>query len=238
MGADYHYSKIYIGKESPELAKERIVDRLHNKLIKEDFAEIQEEILSNWSYLLIDDADSWLHFGEWGKNKVMEEFPLYLSADYPIIHINVSDSAAVRFTLYEKGQLVDQYANMDFPFFMFKSKDIANQYSGQVAYWERFLALPNSGKLLQETWAYPATVGIQKTNNKKFHPLMTDTIKLFGWDKSLSEIGYTYNEEGLPESGIEYLFRYHKSKYTFLQKHYQYQGKDNPFQTIKDYLDS
>ncbi len=129
MGADFRNIKIFVNRESNlEKEKQILIDALDKKMKQENFIEVNSEEESNWSYILINDKSGWLHFGEIGMNNDRDEFPKYISNMFPTIQIQVSDDAAVRFILYENGKIEDKYANMDFPFFAFKTREEADEY--------------------------------------------------------------------------------------------------------------
>lgn len=241
MGADYKNTKIFIGKANhQDTAKQKLIEQLDTKLRAEEFVEVELEDESNWSYILINDRAGWLHFGEMGKTNDIDEFPTYISKFYPTIRIRVSDDAAVKFTLFENDKIVDRYANMDFPFFSFESREKANEYKADFVKWEKFLAEGKCLEDLKEIWKYPSTKGIS-TERLRCNQLMKKSNEIFDWDVRLACIGYTYDIEGMAASGLEYL-KYgvgeeNYNQYKITQRHYKYIGTKEEYIKVVEMYD-
>ena len=210
MGSDYGYGKLFI-KGTPKKEARRLVLQAMDKIILEKNMQMTTgEDVAHFSAFLIEDGEDWLHasgtgwidygFGE--RNLMME-----LSKVFPMVYIFVDDEASVSLYLYEKGIIIDQYTNSKSSFSVFKDVTEANPWVGDTAKWTYLLKSEVLEPQLRDLWQFPATVGIERKYPKLwFTELFDRTYDLFGWNKKLLNVAYSFDVEGTPMPGISNLY--------------------------------
>lgn len=241
MGSDWRINKIYVGDSKRDRPFHGLPDILEKKKLKDGFREVDLEEDSNWSYFLIEEGARWLHFADLGKNEHLDEFPLYISEYFPLIQLEVSDSAALRITLFENNEMKDIYMNMQFPFYSFETEEEASVYKGDFNNWVPYLD-ENRPVEIEEVWLFPTTKGRQKSPALSFDSLFDSTHLLFGWNKELGDVGYSHDFDGIPERGLSFLENGQDDAkqlddFTIIQRHYQYPNSDKDYISLKNWFD-
>jgi len=151
--------------------------------------------------LVIGPPGRWIFVGDsaasTGDRACFEQLSRDLSTLVPVVDIHMSDSAAVHFSLYEQGQLRDQFGNLAFPFCAFATDAEARALRGQPERWTRYLLDPTQTGALRAAWVQ----GLRSRATE----ILERTAALLGWHPVLCTTGYTVHPDGVPMSYKEYV---------------------------------
>lgn len=193
MGADFSSHQVFCGAGDHVSFREAAVQSLAGHLMAEGYVPTEGEKESGRSFV-VGPPGRWLHVGdsagstERSDPEAFEAVSRVLSFAHPVADIQVSDSAAVHFSLYRAGALVDKYGNMGFPFIRFPTVQAAREYRGQPDLWADLLVGGGRVDDLRDAWTqwggWPADTILNKTAG------------LFGWSPELVRVGYSHDLEG------------------------------------------
>lgn len=85
--------------------------------------------------------------------------------------------------------------NAAFPFFKFKTEEEAAEFKGHPELWTEYLIPLYTADDLRKVWV----------QDWGADAILSNTVKLFGWDLGLAFVGYTPDDEGLGIKYEEYL---------------------------------
>jgi hypothetical protein len=200
MGGDFSNHQCFVGKANAQEVRRRLISEILSTLNNAGYEQITNEAEADRS-IVVGPADRWIFIGDTdgttgtGDTDAFEQLSLSISKLIPVVDIVMSDSAAVHFYLYYQGELVDKYGNAAFPFVKFKSEAEALPFRGKVELWTDYWLETKQAAILRSVW-------VQKWGADK---ILADTAKLFGWHPHLCQVGYTYDDEGLPIKYNDYL---------------------------------
>jgi len=134
---------------------------------------------------------------EWEDNEAFTDLSVELSRVWPVVDIATSDSAAISLALYSDGKLVDQFRNLDPPFYAFPSEEKALKYRGDTQTWIQLVANSLHAGELRTAW--PQGLGSWADQ------ILDQTAELLGWHPHLCQVKYDehYKSERHVLTGIE-----------------------------------
>jgi hypothetical protein len=200
MGADFSNRWFFASDAVATEARAAVVGRLRDALQLAGFHEVVNEEGADHS-LVVGPPGRWVFIGD-SAGSTEEAAPAdfdalshALSTLGPVVAVKMSDTAAVHFYLYRRGRLIDKFGNAKFPFHRFASEQEATPYRGHPELWSDLLLSPDAVHALRSIWV----------QEWKANEILAETGRLLGWDPELSEVGYTYEDEGLPIKYDEFL---------------------------------
>src|SRR5262249_1102250 len=135
----------------------------------------------------------------------------------PVVDTKMSDSAVVHFYLYRHSRLIDRFGNATLLFQAFDA-DEAVLFQGRPELWADLLANPNLVNNLRQAWQ-PA---------RGADEIVTLTSHLFGWNRHLEYVGYTFDDEGIPMKYTELLCHSEIALDAFDEYHYEEEASAEP----------
>ncbi len=114
----------------------------------------------------------------------------------PVIQTRVSDDAIIQFTLFERGEEVDRYANGKSPWYCFKSEEEAAPFRPHPERWGHLLSPGRTVAELAAVWKQ--AIGRWPDGDEaSFRHVKKVSLELFDLDFIGLMMGYTYNPEGV-----------------------------------------
>jgi hypothetical protein len=226
MGSDYSSHQVYCGRAGHDAARDNIFEALKGYLLSHGHSPTQEEEADR-SFVL-GRVGRWLHVGDlagsthYADPEAFDALSRTLSQLYPVVDIVMSDDSAIYFYLYRDGALADKYDNMEFPFFAFKTEAAAQEYQGHPELWADFLADKQQVENLRAVWGHQSVFSAATDYTDD---ILSKTARLFGWNRTLVEVGYTHDIEGTPIKWDKYL-RGRVNTNGFQESHWKYVGAD------------
>jgi hypothetical protein len=217
MGADFSSHWFFVGAADAAIARNAVVDGLHQALHEAGLQEVAREEDAE-SSLVVGPGDRWIFIGdsagstEWVDAEGFDALSLALSALGPVVDVKMSDSVAIHFYLYRQGRLVDQFGNAAFPFNRFATEEEAAAYRGRPELWADLLLSPDTVAALRSAWV----------QEWKASEILADTGRLLGWDPRLSWVGYSFDDEGVPLKYDEFLRHSEVALDTFSEYHFKH----------------
>jgi hypothetical protein len=200
MGDDFSQHQFHAGAGDPDEGRRQLLLHLRRVLHQAGYDEVAAEADADRS-LVVGPAARWVQVGdsagstEWADPQAFADLAAALSTLAPVIDVQMSDAAAVHFSLYRDGRRVDQFGNAAFPFFAFTNPDDAAFYRGRPELWADLLVRPDDVTRLRAAWV----------QEWKASEILASTGDLFGWDSRLAWCGYTFDAEGVPEKWDRFL---------------------------------
>jgi hypothetical protein len=200
MGDDFSRHQFYAGPGDAEEMRRRLLLHLRRVLHQAGYDEVAAEADADRSFV-VGPAARWVQIGdsagstESADPQAFADLAAALSTLAPVIDVDMSDAAAVHFSLFRDGRRVDQFGNAAFPFYVFTDPDEAASYRGRPELWADLLLRPEDVTRLRAAWV----------QEWKACEILATTRELFGWDPRLSWCGYTFDAEGVPEKYDEFL---------------------------------
>ncbi len=233
MGNDYEYAKLYTGSRSFLEAEVELLALLNELLSSLNFELVTSEEESNLSFLVVEDEKRWMHVG-WLSSRMLSEkvllaFPDTFSSLFPLVHVEVSDSTALRLELRERGESRDKYMTMKFPWMAFETKEEAAKYQGMPGSWVPYLLDKNRVEELAAVFRFPWVSGEKWSEKLSFGKVLRSLEQLLGWNPHLSALGYSFDMDGLPTSSLEMMKEYESEIYdglSYKQWHFRYLGSE------------
>jgi hypothetical protein len=200
MGADFSNRWLFVGDADAPAVRAALVACLSDALHQAGFQEVVKEDDADRS-LVVGPAGRWVFIGdsagstEWVDTEGFDALSRVVSALGPVVDVKMSDSAAVHFSLYRLGRLVDTFGNAAFPFYRFANEDEAAPFRGRPELWAELLLAPDMVDRLRSAW-------VQEWQASE---ILAETGRLLGWDRELLWVGYTFDDEGIPTKYDEFL---------------------------------
>jgi hypothetical protein len=200
MGADFSNRWFFASEAVAAEARAAVVGCFCDALQNAGFHEVMYEEEADRS-LVVGPPGRWVFIGDSAgstEKAAEEDFDALshtLSTLGPVVAVKMSDGVAVHFYLYRHGRLIDKFGNAKFPFFSFATEQEAVPYQGHPELWSDLLLSPDAVHALRSIWV----------QEWKANEILAETGRLLGWDPELSEVGYTYDDEGLPIKYDEFL---------------------------------
>jgi len=113
-----------------------------------------------------------------------------LSRHWPTVDIEMSDSAALSLSLYNDGELLDEYRNLRPPFYLFSSEEEAARYRGKPDLWAKLFDDSNCADKLRASW--------RQGRGSWADAILSETAAILGWHPYLCQVGYTIDYDGCP----------------------------------------
>jgi hypothetical protein len=210
MGLDYHNHHVFCGR-TPD--KARVVADVNAALVRLGYTsalDAQPErslaFASTGSWIAIFDSSD--NEGEPPDLQPFRDLGVALSAAYPVVSVEVSDSAIVELTLSSGGRVIDRFANGRMPFFRFTSDADAAPFRGAPDSWCSVLGLSSKGELAT---AFEQSLTVSN--------ILARVSTALGWNHDLATCGYFVSYDGDPAPYEEHLApRVHEVE--FEKRHY------------------
>jgi hypothetical protein len=193
MPNDFSNRQCYTGGQAFDVARIRIEQAVIATLISAGFDQVTSETEATRS-LVIGPADPWIFVGDTDGNTDSDDgdaafsrLSIALSALFPVVSVEMIDSAIVHVLLFKDGSLVDKCGNGMFPWFQFKNDTEAAEFKGNPMLWTECLPPPNTAEDFRAAW----------TQNRSGNAILRDTANLLGWDPHLAFAGYTVHVDGI-----------------------------------------
>src|SRR5262245_18138746 len=144
MGTDFSNHQLFVGAADPARLRADIVAELKRLMSRNGLKEAANEEDASRSFV-IGPAERWVFIGdsagstETADPDGFDAVSAALSLLSPTVALNMSDTAAVHFSLYRYGKLVDRFGNAAFPFNRFPTPEEAAAYRGQPELWSDLL---------------------------------------------------------------------------------------------------
>jgi hypothetical protein len=195
MGADFSSHQLFAGSQDALRVRAGLIDLLHSHCRAQGLIAVADEAEADRGFV-VGPAERWVFIGDTAGSADLSDQAAFSAASRavsrigPVVDIEMSDHAAVRFLLYRDGELIDCFGNLAFPFFAFRSEDEARAFAGDPEQWRDLLCDPGRIADLRGAW----TQGVETDAGG----ILDATAELFGWNPLLAWIGYTYDNEGIP----------------------------------------
>jgi hypothetical protein len=200
MGADFSNHQLFVGAADPARLRADIVAELKRFMSRNGLEEAANEEDASRSFV-VGPAERWVFVGDSaGSTEGLDSdgfdaVSAALSLLSPTVDLKMSDSSAVHFSLYRFGQLADRFGNAAFPFHRFPTEEEAAAYRGQPELWSDLLLSPGLVPALRVAW-------VQDWNASE---ILATSADLFGWNRELLWVGYTFDDEGVPQKYDKFL---------------------------------
>ncbi|MCE9556114.1 MAG: hypothetical protein K8T91_22425 [Planctomycetes bacterium] len=125
---------------------------------------------------------------EWEEMAGFTQLAEALSSKWPVVVVEMSDSAALTLSLHIDRKMVDRYQNLKPPFFAFHSDEEAQMVRGDPLVWSRMFNAPSDN--LRSIW--------RQGLDSRPHDILPNTGRLLGWHPLLCQVGYTVDYDGCP----------------------------------------
>jgi hypothetical protein len=200
MGADFSSHKVFAHPGDPGACREAVIAELRRLMGGQGLVECPDEGGAERSFVVGPPA-RWIHVGdsagstETADPDAFDEVGGVLSHLGAVVDIKWSDDAVVHLLLYRAGELVDKFGNGNFPWFSFESAEEARAYWGCPQLWSDLLRDGTSIAALRSAW-------VQEWRASE---ILATTADLLGWETELLNVGYTFDDEGIPIKYDEFL---------------------------------
>lgn len=222
MGNDFSNRQCYVDQNDPSQLHAQIRRAILTTLIDCGYTTVDTEQHATRSFV-IGPAGRWIFIGDTAgsaKDADPDAFAalsVELSKVCPLVEVHMSDSAAVHLHLYNAGSLIDKYGNLAFPYFAFKTEEVAAEFKGKPKLWAEVLRSTDLKDKLLEIWVQDWGDSSPMSDGDS---ILSDTAELLGWDPELCALGYTLDIEGLGVSYREVFERIGQSSDGFTELHF------------------
>jgi hypothetical protein len=198
MGVDFSSHWIFTGNESGERTRNSVIEVLQQTLLQAGY-RIASKKRPGDRDIVIGPPGRWIWIGDSASHMDLSGLKRFASLSQslsklaPVVDLEMGDSVEILFSLYRQGCLVDAFRNE--ACFSLPSETGAAQFLGKADLWADFLRPPFRVENLRSIWI----------QGGEANEILTQTVRLLGFDPELSGVGYTIDYDGIPEKYIHYL---------------------------------